>query len=182
MNRFVVIFLASVLAIASAHTFDEDFEFPSFEALLQQDRIVNGTDANLGQFPHQVSLRVKGNNRHFCGGSIIDKRWILTAAHCSFLPNGIVPIAVAGTIKLREGGKAYNIGRIIPHPLYVNQKSLKHDIALWYTTEDIVFDKHVQPIALPTKDTPGNVAVTVSGWGRTSVSICNCIPFTVTII
>ncbi|CAG0897336.1 unnamed protein product, partial [Cyprideis torosa] len=34
------------------------------------------------QFPHQVSLRYTRNRRHFCGGSIIHKDWVVTAAHC----------------------------------------------------------------------------------------------------
>lgn len=169
MNPVTAVFLASLIAFVSAQGFESDFEFPDFEALTEQTRIVNGSDASLGQFPHQVSLRVSQNNRHFCGGSIISKRWIITAAHCSFLPAQIVPIAVVGAVKLREGGTPYNISKIIPHPLYQNQKSLKHDIALWRTSEDIVFEQNVQPVALPTADTFGDVPLIVSGWGRTSV-------------
>lgn len=45
-----------------------------------ESKIVGGDNASPGQFPYQVSLRK--NKSHFCGGSIIDSRTILTAAHC----------------------------------------------------------------------------------------------------
>lgn len=43
-------------------------------------RIVGGTRAQTGQFPHQISLRRRGS--HTCGGSILSSTYILTAAHC----------------------------------------------------------------------------------------------------
>lgn len=43
-------------------------------------RIAGGKEAKEGQFPYQVSVR--RSNYHLCGGSIIDDRTILTAAHC----------------------------------------------------------------------------------------------------
>ncbi|KAF2881475.1 hypothetical protein ILUMI_24693 [Ignelater luminosus] len=48
------------------------------------DRIVNGLNATLGQFPFMVSLSVVDSEtvNHLCGGSIITRYWSLTAAHC----------------------------------------------------------------------------------------------------
>ena len=43
-------------------------------------RVVNGENASPHAWPWQISLRVNG--RHICGGSLIDKDWVVTAAHC----------------------------------------------------------------------------------------------------
>ena len=43
-------------------------------------RVVNGENAQPHSWPWQISLRVNG--LHICGGSLIDKEWVVTAAHC----------------------------------------------------------------------------------------------------
>ncbi len=42
-----------------------------------QGRIVGGSQAAVGQFPYIASIRTLGNF-HFCGGSIISDRWVIT--------------------------------------------------------------------------------------------------------
>lgn len=44
-------------------------------------RVVGGTDAVDGQFKYQISLQ-HFNGVHTCGGSILNERFVLTAAHC----------------------------------------------------------------------------------------------------
>ncbi|GCB78661.1 hypothetical protein scyTo_0020131 [Scyliorhinus torazame] len=44
-------------------------------------RIVNGEEAVPGSWPWQVSLQ-SDSGWHFCGGSLINDNWVVTAAHC----------------------------------------------------------------------------------------------------
>lgn len=44
-------------------------------------RIVGGYEADIRDFPWQVSISYK--NKHNCGGSILNEYYILTAAHCT---------------------------------------------------------------------------------------------------
>ncbi|XP_046747997.1 chymotrypsin-1-like [Diprion similis] len=132
------------------------------------DRIVGGTNAADGAYPYQVSLRI--SNSHFCGGSIINQRWILTAAHCitSYQSNPSRIQVVVGTNKLNEGGDVYVAVRAIPHPRY-SSLLIRNDVALIEVEEDIVYDSKVQPIPLPTEDfTKTDYPATLTGWGSTS--------------
>lgn len=47
----------------------------------QTGKVVGGTDAAPGAYPFVVSLRT-ASNAHFCGGSILNNNWVLTASHC----------------------------------------------------------------------------------------------------
>ena len=46
----------------------------------KDQRIYGGVPAVPGQFPWQVALII--DNMYFCGGSLISKKWVLTAAQC----------------------------------------------------------------------------------------------------
>lgn len=97
-------------------------------------RIVGGHDAERGAFPYQISLQygypfLLG---HICGGSIINKRWVLTAAHCI---TELVPLpfahhfVVAGIHNLKENGQMIKVKASYVHPDYEGGVN-PNDIAL----------------------------------------------------
>eukprot|EP00803_Ostreobium_quekettii_P005223 evm.model.scf_489.2 EVM.evm.TU.scf_489.2 scf_489:23018-31324(+) len=67
--------------------------------VLTEARIKNGKDAPEGRFPYMVSIRSEGDG-HACGGVLINKRAVLTAAHCVTTDHPIVHI---GQYKATDG-------------------------------------------------------------------------------
>jgi len=45
-------------------------------------RLISGYDATPNSWPWMVSVQKNGN--HWCGGVLINNRWVLTAAHCVY--------------------------------------------------------------------------------------------------
>lgn len=139
-----------------------------------EPRIVGGQKAEVGQFKYQGCLRTRLTKQYICGAAIISNRFLLTAAHCTdgiYQHPGMV-VAVVGAMHRYKDGVTMKVDKITKHNKY-NFRLLHHDISLIRTVDEINFSPTVQPIALPTKDSPkdGNAHVVLSGWGRISVSV-----------
>lgn len=139
------------------------FASPVPDVLTEREgRIVGGWGAGTTQFPYQVSMRTAANF-HFCGGSIINNRWALSAAHCTI---GRAPASVrvvVGTIFLNSGGFSHTASRIVNHPSY-NAQTIANDVSVTQTASVIGFNAQAQPIALGQAQFGTGTAV-VSGWG-----------------
>merc|ERR1712141_444116 len=132
--------------------------------------IVGGEDAADGEFPWQVQLRSSDSSRSlFCGGSVVNEEYVLTAAHCcSGLPRGVH--VVAGGIKRiedDEGEEQFSdVSQIIKHEDYDHQNQ-ENDICLLHLKTKLEWTDFVKPAVLPAQMelTPEGANCTVTGWG-----------------
>ncbi|KAL7305309.1 hypothetical protein TKK_0002440 [Trichogramma kaykai] len=131
-------------------------------------RIYGGEEVVIETYPYQVSLQY--GDKHMCGGSIIDKEWILTAGHCVNMPDYMMSIR-AGTSYVERGGTVHYAAKIIRHPAFkVDERGVPfNDIALIKLTNPIKYDDQHDKIDLYEKFEKSQVGVnaTVSGWGVT---------------
>merc|ERR1711990_108532 len=139
------------------------------------DRIVGGKEVNpKGKLPYQVMFFpcAPSGQCGLCGGTIVNKKFIITAAHCwdSRMTNLRVVVGEHNVFcdGVNEGGKVINVKKATMHPDY-NKKTTDNDIAVLELSEELTFTDKVKPACLPSsasKDYSGT-ASTISGWGGT---------------
>jgi len=130
-------------------------------------RIVGGSVARPNSWPWQVALVNYGN--FFCGGSILNNRWILTAAHCEQEVRGLVAdLGEHNIFDSRDGQVSYRAAKWISHPKYDSNNQM-NDIALIKLDKDIIFNNKISPVCLPKGRKPvQNTYGIVTGWGTTA--------------
>ena len=133
-------------------------------------RVVGGTRAKYGEHPWIAHILVEGYSN--CGGSVISKSWILTAAHCIVGEDKRGLTVVAGEYHARQKDdfeQRRGVKKLILYPKY-RIGSDDHDIGLMQLDKKLKFGKYVQPVCLPAfgRPVPTGKVASIMGWGETN--------------
>ncbi|XP_068870646.1 hepatocyte growth factor activator isoform X2 [Aphelocoma coerulescens] len=136
-------------------------------------RIVGGSSSLPGSHPWTAAIYI---GESFCGGSLVQTCWVVSAAHC------FANSPLKSTIRVVLGQQIFNkttdvtqtfeIEKYILHPQYSVFNPTEHDIALIKLKKNgqrcAVKSQFVQPICLPESDTifPDQLKCQISGWGH----------------
>ncbi|KAF7491631.1 Trypsin epsilon [Sarcoptes scabiei] len=139
----------------------------SLNAIDDYHRIVNGQTVHSSRRLFQIALL--NRQKFFCGGSLISRRFVITAAHCVHRIS-IKDLKIRYATKRYESGPTMVAHSVFKHPDY-SPKTSENDIALIrlaYPLPKIPF--FLDRISINQNKSIGlksNETVIVSGWGRT---------------
>ncbi|XP_052392245.1 enteropeptidase isoform X8 [Carassius gibelio] len=136
----------------------------------QEGRIVGGQDAQKGAWPWIVSLRWLGG--YVCGATLIDREWLITAAHCVHgknvhLSNWAAVLGLHSQFGSDDSNKqVHAIDQVIMHKHY-NRRTKESDFALMHLQTPANFTDYIQPICLPDPGAPVEEGrkCFIAGWG-----------------
>lgn len=158
---------------------------------------MGGKETGKREFPWMALIEYTkpGNLKgHHCGGSLINNRYVLTAAHCvSAIPSdwqltgvrlgewdaSTNPDCTTGKNGQRDCNEPYidcPVVERIPHPQYPgNSRDQLNDIALLRLQDEVQYTDFISPVCLPTLASQRNDIflgrkVVVAGWGRTETN------------
>lgn len=177
---------SGMLMSTVAHAATTNHQTDNQMAIIARPLLVNGTSATTTQVPWQAALfaqNSRGEAGYVCSGSLIDKQWVLTAAHCFNLdtinrqPITDYYIAV-GTVDLEQitsSDRLIRVDRQIIYPAYNATLNLDNDIALLRLAQPVDIQAcgmRCGPIAwLQPEQARGYTALgqpaQIAGWGET---------------
>ncbi|XP_018407008.1 PREDICTED: transmembrane protease serine 9-like [Cyphomyrmex costatus] len=134
-------------------------------------QVVGGEEAPKGGYPFIVSLQMF--SQHFCAGSILNKYWIITAAHCTEAVSSLNYLRVkAGKHNIQENENTEQTVQVAQAYVHENYQGGvgPYDISLLKLASPLKLTKEVQAIELPQPESEPTGEAWLCGWGSTSTS------------
>jgi secreted trypsin-like serine protease len=156
---------------AAPHAADEQTPYASLSP--KSPLIVGGTAVPNGKYPFMAALLDKRRpgdafDELFCGGTLIDKDTVLTAAHCLVNPKpDKLQVVIGRTALSQNRGQLRSVSRRFIYPRYSgNERAEVYDAAVLKLSRPV---KGINPIKLATAkqnnlEKPGHF-LTSAGWG-----------------
>ncbi|XP_075985624.1 uncharacterized protein LOC142982825 [Anticarsia gemmatalis] len=144
-------------------------------------RIVGGMETSISMYPYNVAI--SRNAKHWCGGSIIDEQWVLTAGHCLESAfdgdkKKLTPFIIrAGSSFHNRGGYQARVNKVFfPHEYVPGNADF--DYSLLRLDRPMPIGRNIAVLNLPSKDylMKESDILIVTGWGSTDESGYGHIP------
>jgi len=130
-------------------------------------RVVGGRLAKKGEFPWQA--QVKLFKRHYCGATLIDDDWVVSAAHCFYGIDKTSYEIILGNhnrVTMEGTEQVFSASKVIIHPSY-RWGVMSNDIALVKLNKKVQRNGFVNTACMPDKDENfEGQKCTISGWGK----------------
>ena len=155
--------------------------------MISDDAKIVGGEKSPQHYPYQISLQMQrsggggggifsflqqtpaSNWSHFCGGSVLNENFIVTAAHCvrGFTIERMSVLAGTPDLKDEARGSRHLIDDCVIHPDYVELNN--SDVAVCRLKSPFIYGANIAPITLDTKYVGGGESCILTGWGYTTM-------------